>query len=80
MPLHCPKYTEEEYEDMPESKLDYLLAVTWTTRKSVQWEQIIKSMAETHRLRFTSMMTHLSAVFYVDLSEFKLVNRTTKNN
>ena len=33
-----------------------------------------------HRLRFTSMMTHLSAVFYVDLSEFKLVNRTTKNN
>ncbi|KAB5520819.1 hypothetical protein DKX38_025138 [Salix brachista] len=26
MPLHYPNYTEEDYEDMPESKLDLLLA------------------------------------------------------
>ena len=26
MPLHCPEYTKEEHEDMPESKLDLLLA------------------------------------------------------
>jgi hypothetical protein len=26
MPLHYPNYTKEDYEDMPESKLDLLLA------------------------------------------------------
>jgi len=26
MPLHYPKYTKEDYEDMPESKIDLLLA------------------------------------------------------
>jgi hypothetical protein len=26
MPLHYPNYTKEDYEDVPESKLDLLLA------------------------------------------------------